>query len=245
MNGKMIYGGICAPPGFKAGGVCCGLKESGELDLCVLASDAECSAAGTFTSNAFRAAPVAVTIEHLEDGRLQAAVINSGNANACTGERGLADARAMAHSVAIELGIDDSQVAVASTGLIGGYLPMQKLEEGIKHAIGALHEGGAGEAARAIMTTDTYPKELSFDFGDFSIGGMAKGAGMMKPNMATMLAFLTSDAKVDAVDLSQALRSAVDASFNLVNIDGCTSTNDMVLALANGASGVKVEVEEL
>jgi len=245
MQAKMIYGGICAPEGFKASGVACGLKESGELDLCVVASQKECSAAGTFTSNAFRAAPVTVTIEHLKDGRLQAVVANSGNANACTGERGLADARAMADIAAAELGIGPAGVAVASTGVIGNHLDMEKVAQGITRAARGLYEGGAGEAARAIMTTDTCPKELSFDYGDFSIGGMAKGAGMMKPNMATMLAFLTSDAEVDPRDLSKALRSAVDASFNLINIDGCTSTNDMVLALANGASGVKVKAEEL
>lgn len=240
MKAKMVYGGVCAPPGFKASGVACGVKESGDLDLCLLASDAECAAAGAFTRNAFRAAPVTVTMGNLETcGSLRAIVANSGNANACTGERGLEDARAMARLVAEELEIETRQVGVASTGVIGKPLPMDKIEKGIRQAAAGLSREGAAAAARAIMTTDTYPKELAFDFGDFSIGGMAKGAGMIKPDMATMLAFLTTDARLRPDQLAGPLKSAVNASFNLVNIDGSSSTNDMVLLLANGTSNVQ------
>lgn len=245
MHGTMISGGVCTPQGFKAAGVACGIKDSGELDLCLLTSDRSCCAAGTFTSNAFRAAPLIVTLEHLEKSRLQAVVVNSGNANAWTGDRGLRDARAMAELVARQLGVDPSGVAVASTGVIGSYLSMEKIEEGIKGAARRLSEDGGGEAARAIMTTDTFPKEVALECDSFRIGGMAKGAGMIKPNMATMLGFITTDAKVERQQLAEVLRAVVDATFNSVNIDGCTSTNDMVLLLANGASGVELTGREL
>jgi glutamate N-acetyltransferase/amino-acid N-acetyltransferase len=246
MDAKMMNAGICAPLGFKASGVACGIKESGELDLCVIAADRECAAAGAFTRNAFKAPPVIVTIAHLQKkGSLRAIVANSGNANACTGERGLKDAGSMAENAAGKLGIEPSMVAVASTGVIGSHLPMKKVGAGIVSAVEALSAEGSAAAARAIMTTDTYPKELAFDYGEFSLGGMAKGAGMIKPNMATMLAFLTTDAKVDQAHLSRALAAAVDASFNLINIDGCSSTNDTVLLLANGASGFEVNPADL
>jgi glutamate N-acetyltransferase / amino-acid N-acetyltransferase len=242
MDIKMIEGGVCAPHGFMASGVSCGIKESNSLDLCVLASEKACAAAGTFTPNAFKAAPVVLTLEHLEkSGRLQAVVANSGNANACTGERGLADAAAMARLTAGHLGIEASLVGVASTGIIGEYLPMKKMEKGIAAAVKALSPQAGTLAARAIMTTDTHPKEAAFDFGGFCIGGMAKGSGMIKPNMATLLGFITTDARIELPDLSKALKASVEASFNLINIDGCTSTNDSVIILANGASEVEVD----
>jgi len=246
MSEKSISGGICAPQSFKAGSAACGIKKSGELDLCILSSEEICTAAGTFTRNAFRAAPVKVTMEHLsKDGRLQAVVVNSGNANSWTGEQGIEDARAMAVLTAEEIGVHPWDVAVASTGAIGHYLPMEKVKEGIVEAASGLNKGGHELAAKAIMTTDTYAKEAAVDYGDFKIGGMAKGSGMIHPDMATMLAFLTTDAKVEPGELSRALCAAVERTFNLITVDGGTSTNDMVLAMASGASGKKLNAEEI
>ncbi|MBN2027480.1 MAG: bifunctional glutamate N-acetyltransferase/amino-acid acetyltransferase ArgJ [Actinobacteria bacterium] len=243
---KASGGGVCAPRGFKAAAAACGLKASGDLDLCILAADARCAAAATFTTNAFHAAPVALTREHIEeDGFLQAVVVNSGNANAWTGERGMLDARDMASLAAGSMGIDNRDVAVASTGVIGRYLDMDKVAGGIAEAAAKMHAEGGSDAAAAIMTTDTVPKEIALECGGFTVGGMAKGAGMIKPDMATMLAFITTDAEVDHAGFGRALRSAVDRTFNRITIDGCTSTNDMVLAMASGASGVKAEAEEL
>lgn len=246
MNDQSISGGICAPQGFEAGSTACGIKESGELDLCILASKDICAAAGTFTRNAFRAAPVKVTMEHLQkDGRLQAVVVNSGNANSWTGEQGMEDARAMAVLTAEEIGAHPWDVAVASTGAIGHYLPMKKVMKGIDEAASGLSKGGHNMAAKAIMTTDTCAKEAALDYGDFRVGGMAKGAGMIHPNMATMLAFVTTDAEVEPGELSRALREAVEVTFNLITVDGGTSTNDMVLAMASGASGKKLNAGEI
>ncbi len=245
-KGEKARGGVCAPQGFKAGAAACGLKASGYLDLCVLTSETRCAAAATFTTNAFHSAPVTVTMKHLEkDGYLQAAVINAGNANAWTGERGEGDAQAMAALTAQQTGMHARDVAVASTGVIGHYLDMEKVRDGITQATSRLDRAGGADAARAIMTTDTFSKEMAWEYGGFSVGGMAKGAGMIKPDMATMLAFITTDAEVDPAPLSRALRSAVDRTFNLITIDGCTSTNDMVLVLANGVSGVKLSAEEM
>ncbi len=245
MSDRTVHPGVCAPEGFKAAGVACGLKAGGQLDLCVILAEQRCAAAATFTTNAFRAAPVKVTMEHLKDGFLQAVVVNSGNANAWTGEKGMEDARAMAGLVAEHTGVDGRDVAVASTGVIGCYLDMDAISRGIAEAAGRLDEDGSGDAARAIMTTDTRPKEFARDHGSFRIGGMAKGAGMIKPDMATMLAFITTDAVVAPEGLSRALRQAVDKTFNRITIDGCTSTNDMVLALASGASGTDPDAGEL
>lgn len=246
MNGQVISGGVCAPLGFEAGSVACGIKESGELDLCILASKDICAAAGTFTRNCFRAAPVKVTMEHLQkDGRLQAVVANSGNANSWTGEQGMEDARAMTVLTAEVIGAHPWDVAVASTGVIGRYLPMQKVREGIVDAASGLSKGGHNLAARAIMTTDTRPKEAAHDYEGFKVGGMAKGSGMIHPDMATMLAFITTDAEVEPEELGRALREAVDGTFNRITVDGCTSTNDMVLALANGASGKRMGAGEI
>jgi len=243
---KTAQGGVCAPRGFKAAGAACGLKASGDLDLCILAADERCAAAATFTSNAFHAAPVELTRERIaEDGMLQAVVVNSGNANAWTGERGIRDARSMADLTAEAIGSHPRDVAVSSTGIIGRYLEMEKIAGGISEAAGRLRTVGGGEAARAIMTTDTFPKEAAWEYGGFVVGGMAKGAGMIKPDMATMLAFVTTDAEVDPATLGRALRSAVDLSFNRITIDGCMSTNDMVLAMASGASGMRVGEEEM
>lgn len=239
-------GGVCDPEGFRAAGVASGIKESGERDLCVIASRDRCAAAATFTRNAFRAAPLLVTIEHLrKDGYLQAVVANSGTANSWTGEQGMEDARAMAVIAARELDIHPWDVAVASTGSIGSYLPMDRVEKGVIEAVSSLDVGGGLEAARAIMTTDTHPKTFCMDFRGFKVGGMAKGSGMIHPDMATMLAFLTTDAVVDPPELDGLLHEVVDATFNRITVDGCTSTNDMVLALASGASGMEPAKEEL
>ncbi len=231
-------GGVCAPRGFRAAAAACGLKGGGELDLCLLAAESRCAAAATFTTNAFKAAPLLVTAEHLaRDGHLQAVVVNAGNANAWTGEGGGRDAVEMAQLAARETGIHPPDVAVASTGVIGRRLDMGKVAAGIAEAAGRLHAGGSSEAAAAIMTTDTHPKIAVLDGDGFRVGAMAKGSGMIKPDMATMLAFITTDAEADPQRLSAALRRAVDRTFNRITVDGCTSTNDMALALAGGASG--------
>ncbi len=191
-------GGVCAAAGFYGRGAACGLKAAGELDLCIIMAQERCAAAATFTTNAFRAAPILVTEEHLAgDGYLQAVVVNAGNANAWTGEQGEKDARSMADLTARETGIDPRDVAVASTGVIGRYLDMDKVSGGIAEAAAQLREDGSAEAARAIMTTDTHPKEMALDCGGYVVGGMAKGSGMIKPDMATMLAFITTDAEVE------------------------------------------------
>jgi glutamate N-acetyltransferase/amino-acid N-acetyltransferase len=226
--------------------VSCGIKRGGALDLCLLQAEVPCAAAGTFTRNAFKAAPVVVTMEHLSrEGVLQAVVANSGVANAWTGERGRGDARAMAGEVGRLLGIPAHRVAVASTGTIGNFLPMEKVLEGIRAASWRLTREGGEEAARAIMTTDSFPKLGEWDCGPFRVGGMAKGAGMIHPDMATMLAFITTDALVEPGVLSAALRAAVEKTFNRITVDGCTSTNDMVLALASGLSGYRPSPGEL
>jgi glutamate N-acetyltransferase / amino-acid N-acetyltransferase len=246
MKGKKIEGGVCAARGFMAAATASGLKAGGGLDLCILVARERCAAAATFTTNAFRAAPVLVTREHLEkDGFLRAAVVNAGNANAWTGERGMKDARSMAEIAGCEMGIDPTDVAVASTGVIGRYLDMEKIASGIEAAASRVHEAGSAEAARAIMTTDTYPKEAALDCDGFFLGGMAKGSGMIKPDMATMLAFITTDAAIEPEQLAMALRSAVESTFNRITVDGCTSTNDMVLAMASGEAGIRLDAEEM
>ncbi|MEW6552934.1 MAG: bifunctional glutamate N-acetyltransferase/amino-acid acetyltransferase ArgJ [Actinomycetota bacterium] len=241
-------GGICAALGFTAAAAACGLKATGEPDVCIIKAEKRCAAAATFTTNAFRAAPILVTGENLAaDKHLQAVVVNAGNANAWTGEQGLLDARAMAELTARATGVEPGDVAVASTGVIGRYMDMAKVEAGISEAAARLSEDGSSEAARAIMTTDTHPKETSVFCDGFVVGGMAKGSGMIRPDMATMLAFITTDAAVGPEVLAPALRSAVDRSFNRISIDGCTSTNDMVLVMASGMSGkrpVGAEIEE-
>ncbi len=246
MEPEETAGGVCSPRGFTAAAAACGLKASGDPDLCVLVARERCPAAGTFTSNAFKAAPVLLTMKHLAgDGLLQAVVVNAGNANAWTGERGMKDALAMAEMTARATGTHREDVAVASTGVIGRYLDMEKVAAGIAAATSRLHAGGSTEAARAIMTTDTRPKQVALDCGGFTVGGMAKGSGMIKPDMATMLAFITTDAGVEPRQLDAALRSAVDRTFNRITVDGCTSTNDMVLAMASGASGITPSAAEL
>jgi len=233
--------GVTSARGFRAAAVAAGIKP-GRLDLAIIAADRACTAAGVLTTNRAQAAPVVVSREHLAGGVARAVVVNAGCANAATGERGIADARQMAARVGDALGCPASQVVVASTGVIGVHLPMDRVSAGIARAVETLHEEGGADAARAILTTDTRPKECAIEFalegGRATVGGMAKGAGMIAPRMATMLAFFTTDAAVDRVLLERALTEAVDASFNRITVDGDTSTNDMAVFLASGASGL-------
>jgi len=235
----MDKGTITSARGFFAGATHAGLKTSGGLDLGILYSEAPCTVAGLFTTNRVKAAPVHLCQKHLADSRAQAIVVNAGCANACTGEQGMADAAAMSHLVAKKLGIAPEDVLVASTGVIGRGLPMELVAKGIEK-VALLREGGH-ELAEAITTTDTFAKEraLALELGgkDIVIGGVAKGAGMIHPNLATLLCFLATDAAVEGDFLSRALREAVDVSFNMITIDGDTSPNDMVLLLANGLAG--------
>jgi len=238
-----IDGGVTAPLGFKACGVHAGLKAS-KPDLALLVSEQVASVAGTFTTNKVQAAPVRLCRRRLVGRRASAVAVNSGSANACTGEQGAADAERMAEVTAELCGVDASHVFVCSTGTIGKPLPMAKIEAGIRQAAACLVPDGGSAAARAIMTTDTVPKEyaveLSIDDVPVRIGGMAKGAGMIDPNMATMLCFLTTDADVDGDALQRCLSAAVVDSFNRITVDGDQSTNDTVLFLANGMAGNKV-----
>lgn len=237
---ELVAGGICAPRAVQASGVQCGIKERG-MDLALIYLEQPATVAGTFTTNQMAAAPVLVTRQRVAQEQAQAVVANSGNANSCTGKLGLANAEKMAEIAGRELGLSPSSVLVASTGVIGQQLPMERVEQGIAQAARLLSPDGGPDAARAIMTTDTVPKEIAVevDLGDRSvkIGGIAKGAGMICPQMATMFCFLTTDAVVSAQDLSAILPKAVDQSFNCITVDGDTSTNDMVLIFANGAVG--------
>jgi glutamate N-acetyltransferase/amino-acid N-acetyltransferase len=241
-----IDGGITAPEGFRAAGVACGIKAKGGLDLALIASSNLANAAAVFTTNKAVAAPVVVSRQQLADagGRVSAVVVNSGCANACTGPDGLEHARSMTRLTAEALACDPSAVLVASTGVIGVKLDMAKVERGIHTAAGALARTGAADAARAIMTTDPFPKEASVQVrtaaGAFRVGGIAKGSGMIEPNMATMLGFVTTDAHVEVPLLQRALKAAVDETFNAITVDGECSTNDCVFALANGASTVRL-----
>nr|WP_092073886.1 bifunctional glutamate N-acetyltransferase/amino-acid acetyltransferase ArgJ [Dendrosporobacter quercicolus]NSL47863.1 bifunctional glutamate N-acetyltransferase/amino-acid acetyltransferase ArgJ [Dendrosporobacter quercicolus DSM 1736]SDM69428.1 glutamate N-acetyltransferase [Dendrosporobacter quercicolus] len=238
---KKINGTITAPKGFKAAGVKAGIKKSGKEDVAVIYSTSPAAAAGVFTLNTMAAAPVIVSRQVAELGRAAAIVVNSGCANACNGQQGLADAREMAAVAAGLLGIQAEEVFVASTGIIGVNLPMDKLAGGIKKAVAELAEAGGVKASQAILTTDTFAKSCAYEFAlggvPVRIAGIAKGSGMIHPNMATMLSFITTDAAIDASLLKQALTAAVDVSFNMVSVDGDTSTNDMVAVLANGVAG--------
>ncbi len=243
-----IAGGtVTAPRGFLAGATHIGLKAGAKdsPDLGILYSQVPCTAAGVFTSSKIKAAPVILCQRHISDGKAQAIVVNAGCANACTGERGLDDAAEMAALAARKLGIAPQEALVASTGLIGASLPMEPIRAGIE-AISPSGEGGH-ELARAILTTDTSHKQIAvaveLDGSRFTVAGIAKGAGMIHPNLATLLCFLTTDAAVDAGFLSLALQRAVGDSFNMITIDGDTSPNDTVLILANGLAGNEMIAE--
>jgi len=229
---------VTAPQGFRAAGVAAGLKTSGGLDVALVVNDGPSrAAAGVFTSNRVKAAPVLWCEQVLTSGQLSAVVLNSGGANACTGPDGFADTHRTAEHVASELEIGAADVAVASTGLIGLRLPMPELLSGISAAVKELSVDGGGSAAEAIMTTDSVPKQASLTRAGFTIGGMAKGAGMLAPGLATMLVVLTTDAHAEAAGLDAALRAACALTFDRVDSDGAMSTNDTVLLLASGASG--------
>ncbi len=234
------------PRGFRAAGVTAGLKESGRPDLALVVNDGpDHHAAAVFTTNRVVAAPVTWSRQVLTDGRVDAVVLNSGGANACTGPQGFLDTHRTAEKVADVLGVSAADVAVCSTGLIGELLRMDSLLAGVDAAAQTLTASGHADAARAIMTTDTVPKQAVHTGDGWSVSGMAKGAGMLAPALATMLVVLTTDAVVDPTDLDGALRAATTLSFDRIDSDGCQSTNDTVLLLASGASAVRVPRPEL
>jgi len=237
---------VTAPLGFRAAGVTAGLKESGQMDVAVVLNDGPSrAAAAVFTSNRVQAAAVIWTRQVVSGGRVRAVVLNSGGANACTGPLGFQDTHATAERLAAAIGDSAGEVAVCSTGLIGERLPMDKLLPGVDSAVAAASRAGGLAAADAIRTTDTVVK-IAFrrGAGGYSIGGMAKGAGMLAPALATMLCVLTTDADLDAAELDAALRSASSQTFDRLDTDGCMSTNDTVLLLASGAAGVRPEAGE-
>lgn len=230
-------GSATSPAGYRAGAAFAGIKTygAGKLDIGILVSDEPAAAAAVFTRNRLRSACVDVNQERLVGGRGQAVVVNSGNANASTGERGLRDAYRMSELAAQKAGLPPEAMFVCSTGVIGHHLPMDKIEAGVD-AIDLAGDGGF-DFARAIMTTDLVPKHCSVRFGPYTLGGCAKGSGMIHPNMATMLAYLTTDAPIEQGALQTALSEATDRSFNLITVDGDTSPSDTVLLFANGAAG--------
>ncbi len=238
---EAIKAGVTFPQGFKAAGVKAGIKKSGNLDLALIYTDKEAAVAGTFTQNAVAAAPVYVSKKVVAGGKAHAIVANAGCANACTGDQGMKDAESTVAMTAEALGCNASEVLVASTGVIGVTLPMDKIAAGVKAAAAELSEDGSVNAGNAIITTDTYSKAGSYEV---EIGGkavrfgfIAKGSGMIQPNMATMLCFITTDAAIDQKLLQKALSGVVEQSFNMISIDGDMSTNDMAVVLANGAAG--------
>ncbi|MFF4767871.1 MULTISPECIES: bifunctional glutamate N-acetyltransferase/amino-acid acetyltransferase ArgJ [unclassified Streptomyces] len=229
---------VTAPQGFTAAGIAAGIKSSGQPDLALVVNQGpRLAAAGVFTSNRVKAAPVLWSEQVLKGGQVSAVVLNSGGANACTGPRGFQDTHATAERAAEALGHNAGEIAVASTGLIGELLPMDKLLPGVDTAVAALSEHGGEKAALAIKTTDTVHKTAVAQRDGWSVGGMAKGAGMLAPGLATMLVVLTTDADLDSGALDRALRAATRVTFDRVDSDGCMSTNDTVLLLASGASG--------
>lgn len=238
---KLIEGGVCAAKGFRASGICCGVKPGNKKnDLALIVSERECAAAATFTSNRVKAAPIYVSMEHLEDGIAQAIVANSGNANACAPE-GMENAHRMAVSAAKALGMDEKLVLTGSTGVIGQRLNIETIESHMKQAAEMLSIDGSQAANQAIMTTDTTEKTVAVEFTcggkTCRMGGIAKGSGMIHPNMGTMLGFLTTDCAIDPSVLRHALISVVEKTFNRISVDGDTSTNDTCVILANGMAG--------
>ena len=244
---ELTSGGVTSPAGFRTAGVSAGIKAKGGLDLALLVSDRPAQAAAVFTTNLVQAAPVVVSREHLvkSSGIARAILVNSGCANACTGESGLRVAQEMAAETASVVGCAPEHVLVASTGVIGVALDIEKIRAALPAAMRALAADQGAAAARAIMTTDPFPKEaaarISIGGREITIGGMAKGSGMIEPRMATMLAFITTDAAVPQALLSRALREAVDETFNAITVDGDCSTNDCVMLLANGAGNATVD----
>ena len=240
---RIIEGGVTAPKGFRANAINCGIKKI-RLDLALIYSDTPAVACGLFTQNRVQAAPIKVNKTHLKNIISQAIIVNSGNANCCTGEAGIEAALTMAGSVAEALNLRREDVMVASTGVIGEALPVSKIRAGLPSLIKDLSFGGGRKVAQAIMTTDKVTKEMALELKIkktfVRLGGVAKGAGMIHPNMATMLCFITTDAHITRRALKLALKRAADKSFNSISVDGDTSTNDMVLALANGNAGGEI-----
>lgn len=240
---EIIEGGICAPLGFTASGVHCGIrKNKSKEDLALVLADCECSAAAVYTTNKVKGAPILVTKEHLKNGKARAIICNSGNANTCNAD-GAEKAERMCELTASYTGVDKEDVIVASTGVIGQILPIEPIEKGMKSLAGQLSVQGASSAARAIMTTDTVEKQFAREeiIGGkiVRMGAMAKGSGMIHPNMATLLCFVTTDAAISPAMLDKALHAAVADTLNMVSIDGDTSTNDMLTIMASGKSGMK------
>lgn len=241
-------GGVCAPQGFAASGVIAGIKVSGNPDMALIVNQGpEKTAAAVFTTNRVQAAPVTVSKKHIADGKLSAVVLNSGNANACNGQPGIADALEVCQKVADGLGVDVTEIGACSTGLIGDRLPMDIVLAGVPKLIEKLGgDAAAGTAAaEAILTTDLVAKQAVAHGDGFTVGAMGKGVGMISPSMATMLGVITTDASVSAEMAHEAIAKASEVTFNRLDIDGSTSTNDTVIILANGASGVKPSQEEL
>lgn len=243
--------GITGPMGFRAASTTAGIKASGKPDMCLVVNDGPRDvAAGVFTRNKIRAAPVEVTTANISDGHLRAVVFNAGNANACTGEQGIEDARDMASAVSSHVNCDPHDVAVCSTGIIGDHLPMECVNAGIDalsrgiDSTNASSDDAGTAAAEAIMTTDTVPKQAGYVGEGWRIGAMVKGVGMISPSLATMLCCITTDAVVDADTARDALRAAALTTFDRLDIDGSTSTNDTALLLSSGASGVSPSQEE-
>ena len=238
----IVDGGVTAAKGFRASAVNCGIKspEATRLDLALIVSDFPTVTDAVFTTNKVRAACVRVCQQHIKDSDTRAIIANSGNANACTGVQGIQDAKAMTKAVAEQLSIKMRQVLVCSTGIIGMPLPIQRIIPKVPDAVAKLNDKGSEDAMRAIMTSDTKPKTFAIEVpcgkGSFRIGGIAKGAGMICPNMATMLCFITTDVKIGKNEMHRAMHYAVEKSFNCITIDGDTSTNDTVIVMSNGAS---------
>ena len=245
---KIINGGVTAPKGFLANGVAAGIKRSGKPDLGIIVSDIPSVTAGVFTKSSIKAAPLVVSMQHIKKGVAQAVLVNSGNANCYTGETGLKYAKSSTQKVAKLLGVSPTDVLVASTGIIGKPLPYNKIVHAAPKLIKGLSPKGGGKFARSIMTTDLKVKEIAVQFkvgGKMvTIGGCGKGSGMIEPNMATMLGFVTTDAAISHKMLKLALKRATERSFNSITVDGCMSTNDMVTLQANGLAGNKKIVTE-
>ena len=245
---KLINGGVCAAKGYMAAGIHCGIRKNKEKkDLALIASSVKANAAAVYTTNLVKGAPLTVTKLHLTDGKAQAVICNSGNANTCNAD-GIEIAETMSCLTAEALGIQASDVVIASTGVIGQPLPIAPIADGIPQLAALLSENGSADACEAIMTTDTKKKEVAVEFTlggkTCCLGGIAKGSGMIHPNMATMLVFLTTDAAVSSTMLQKALSGDVRKSFNMISVDGDTSTNDMVVLLANGLAGNSEVCEE-
>ena len=241
---KLIEGGVCAAQGFRASGIHCGVKPgTTKNDLALIVSDCECAAAATFTNNRVKAAPVYVSMEHLEDGVAQVIVANSGNANACAPE-GMDNAHRMASAAAKALGVDEKLVLTNSTGVIGQRLNIEAIESGMKQAAQMLSLDGSQAANQAIMTTDLVEKTVAVEFTcggkTCRMGGIAKGSGMIHPNMGTMLGFITTDCAITPSLLRHALCAVVDKTFNCISVDGDTSTNDTCVVMANGKAGNEI-----